>query len=233
MLVITGILLPTGDSFCDMFTIWKFFMEGHPWFAFTMTIPLLLSVMFLVPHWLKSEASLEERIFSFPFLISQIWPQIKVIELIILGRSGNPTWQAKEKSIQREVSSVGKWNDKPTEDMSTDSILKKTFLLYSEPFTEAIPQFFILLSILILHYELLIRVDVWTAIVYCNSGIFYHISFIWHYQIPKSWTMQTSVQWLFFNGIHCIVSQCLFNNCEQGLDVSHFTECCWRIYCQW
>ena len=23
MLVITGILLPTGDSFCDMFTIWK------------------------------------------------------------------------------------------------------------------------------------------------------------------------------------------------------------------
>ena len=108
MLVITGILLPTGDSFSDMITIWKFFKEGHPRFAFTMTIPILLSFMFLVPHWLKSEASLKEKIYSFPFLIAQIWPQIKVIELIILGRSGNPTWQAKEKSIQREVSSVGK-----------------------------------------------------------------------------------------------------------------------------
>ena len=108
MLVITGILLPTGDSFCDMFTIWKFFMEGHPWFAFTMTLPLLLSVMFLVPHWLKSEASLKERIYSFPLLIFQSWPQSKIIKIILLGRSGNPTWQEKEESIQREVSSIGK-----------------------------------------------------------------------------------------------------------------------------
>ena len=108
MLVMTGILLPTGDSFCDMLTIGKLYMKGHPYFACTMTIPLFLSVLFLLPHWLKSEASLKERIYSFPLLIFQSWPQSKIIKIIILGRSGNPTWQEKEESIQREVSSIGK-----------------------------------------------------------------------------------------------------------------------------
>ena len=82
---------------------------AHPNFAISMLIPVLLCTIFMIPHWLKLERSCKRLIKTLPFLIFQVYPQMKMAEILyfaILKR--DKKWKTKKEALQKEIGSLGK-----------------------------------------------------------------------------------------------------------------------------
>ena len=47
-----------------------------------MTIPLILSTLFILPHWLNCEKTLKRRIITFPLLLLQLYPQYRSMRIL-------------------------------------------------------------------------------------------------------------------------------------------------------
>ena len=90
MIVIVGILLPSWDVYSDVALSIKLLTSGNPDaanFGWLMQVPILLSTVLLIPHWLTMEkSSLKRRLVTFPLLVLQFWPQSRMIRLLYFGR---------------------------------------------------------------------------------------------------------------------------------------------------
>ena len=121
-LIIFGILLPSFDVYSDIaFSISLYFGlyntngKPHPLFAMLTLIPIALTTFFMIPKWWKREKTKWQKLYTFPLLIGQMWPQWEAFKLVrMIWRSKNLTdgsenlWREEKKKLEVEVSSLGK-----------------------------------------------------------------------------------------------------------------------------
>ena len=81
---------------------------AHPNFGMAMVAPILLSMLFLIPHWLKFERDWKARLKTLPFLILQSYPQIKAIEILYMGLwKKDKSWKSRRDIIAQEIGCLG------------------------------------------------------------------------------------------------------------------------------
>ena len=123
-----GVVLPTADIYSDVsLVVLLLSIETPPeWdinifsvseikrFAIKMgrimTIPLILSTLFILPHWLNCEKTLKRRIITFPLLLLQLYPQYRSMRILWWAFvRKNVTKALKEKHHhESSLSNVGK-----------------------------------------------------------------------------------------------------------------------------
>ena len=113
-LIAFSIILPTFDVYSDMVLSFGF-INGtkdkrglhHPKFGLAILTPVILSFLFLIPHWLKIEDSKQKRLMTLPLLFMQIWPQYRVVKLLYYGFTRNPKYANKKAIYDKDLSSIG------------------------------------------------------------------------------------------------------------------------------
>jgi len=134
LLIVFGIVLPTFDNYSDIIfshslltgnfevDCWRCTPKPQPIYGSVMLIPIVVTTLFVIPHWLKREDSTKKRLLTFPLLLGQVWPQWQVIKILKLMKEGNSQWRTEKEKLEREVSSL-------------------------EPFLESVPQVHIILLV--------------------------------------------------------------------------------------
>jgi len=104
---------------------WKvekgYFYGTHPKFATLLSLPVILSFVLLIPHWLKAEKTSERRWKTLPLLLLQVWPQYRVIKLLFKDRNDQQKYHAKKEQYDKNITTL-------------------------EPYVEAIPTVLLLLA---------------------------------------------------------------------------------------
>merc|ERR1712079_458141 len=61
--------------------------HGHPNFALAMLMPVLLTMLFILPHWWTNEKKTTScnKIFTFALVLLQFFPQWKMLNVLYLG----------------------------------------------------------------------------------------------------------------------------------------------------
>ena len=91
-----GVVLPTFDVYSDVSLIVLLLnfvptmtnsFNVHPIhllinFGKLMILPLILSTLFLLPHWLKREKTLKGRLLTFPLVLLQLYPQYRSLRVL-------------------------------------------------------------------------------------------------------------------------------------------------------
>ena len=83
----------------------------HPKFATILSLPVILSTLLLIPNWLKTENTSDRRLKTLPLLLLQIWPQYRVIKLLILlfkDRKDQQKYHAKKEQHDKNITCLGK-----------------------------------------------------------------------------------------------------------------------------
>ena len=70
--------------------------------------PILVSMLFLIPHWWKFEKDWKARLITLPFVILQFYPQMKAIEMLYLGLwKKDKSWKLKKDILAKEIGCLG------------------------------------------------------------------------------------------------------------------------------
>ena len=118
MLIAFGICLPSLDTYSDLSFAIKLITgtyepywgkaEPQPTYGSVMLIPILITTLFSLPHWLKRENTWKKRLFTFPLFIIQFWPQWQVFKILKLMWERSTKWKSEKEKMEKEVSSLGK-----------------------------------------------------------------------------------------------------------------------------
>ena len=106
VLLATGVLLPTVDVFSDIYlAVWlfqgsyfheEFWLNGtlvnckeqqravlpHPKFGAAVLAPIFLSWIFIAHKWYVTEKNLKQKLITLPFLLLQVYPQWKAVQVL-------------------------------------------------------------------------------------------------------------------------------------------------------
>ena len=105
--LVLGIFMPSSDFYSDLALIIK--LADHPNYALTLACPMILSTIFILPHWWQMEKTLHKKIFTFPVVILQFYPQYKMIQILYLGiYKKDKHWKEKKDILEKDVSSIGR-----------------------------------------------------------------------------------------------------------------------------
>ena len=110
LLCLFGMALPTADVYSDGALIVQL-LESHPRFATVLSIPVLLSFILLIPHWLKVEKTSERRLKTLILLLLQVWPQYRVLKLLIVlfqDREDQKKYHEKKAKHDKDITCLGK-----------------------------------------------------------------------------------------------------------------------------
>ena len=84
-----GVVLPTFDVYSDVSLIILLLSIVHHNFDIMlykfgklMILPLILSTIFILPHWLKREKTLKGRLLTFPLVLLQLYPQYRSLRVL-------------------------------------------------------------------------------------------------------------------------------------------------------
>ena len=82
LLIVFGIVLPTFDNYSDLIfshslLTGNFEVRGgtpkpQPIYGSVMLIPIVVTTLFVIPHWLKREDSTKKRLLTFPLLLGMV-----------------------------------------------------------------------------------------------------------------------------------------------------------------
>ena len=109
ILIIFGILLPSFDVYSDIaFSISLCFGQSLPLLGSIFLIPVALTTFFTIPKWWKREKTLKQKLFTFPLLIGQLWPQWEALKVIRMIWKSKNQWKEEKKKMEVEISSLGK-----------------------------------------------------------------------------------------------------------------------------
>merc|ERR1711971_663483 len=131
-MVLFGILLPTFDTYSDGYFSYSLISGTycetsicvkHPIYGSVMLIPVLLAMLFTIPHWWRREKRWN-RLYTLPLLICQVWPQWQVIKVLKLMKDGNSNWRMEKEKLEKEIGSL-------------------------EPFLESLPQVHLIMAIVL------------------------------------------------------------------------------------
>ena len=85
-------------------------MGTNPIFGTVTLLPIVVSFLFVLPHWWSTEKTAKRRYFTFPLVLFQIWPQFRVIELLVLlWKQEYDKYAVKKEHYYRNLSSLGKF----------------------------------------------------------------------------------------------------------------------------
>ena len=85
---------------------------GHPNFAIAMLMPVLLTMLFILPHWWHNEKKtpLGNKIFTFALVLLQFYPQWKMLNVIYIGFwKKDANWKEEKENLLRNVGGLGKF----------------------------------------------------------------------------------------------------------------------------
>ena len=85
--------------------------SGHPIFATVLSMPVLLSFVLLIPHWYQTEKTPEKRWMTLPLLLLQVWPQYRILKLLILlfkDREDQQKYHEKKAKHDKDITCIGK-----------------------------------------------------------------------------------------------------------------------------
>ena len=86
LLIVFGIVLPTFDNYSDIVFSYSLLTgnyeangpaEPQPIYGSVMLIPILVTTLFVIPHWLKREDSTKKRLLTFPLLLGMVISVVK------------------------------------------------------------------------------------------------------------------------------------------------------------
>ena len=84
-------------------------MATNPIFGTVTMLPMVVSFFFMLPHWWNTEKTAKRRYFTFPLVLLQIWPQFRVIQLLLLlWKQSYEEYAVKKEHHFRTLSSLGK-----------------------------------------------------------------------------------------------------------------------------
>ena len=87
-------------------------MGTNPIFGTVTLLPIVVSFLFVLPHWWNTEKTTKRRYLTFPLVLFQIWPQFRVIELLlILWKQSYEEYAVKREHYYRNLSSLGKFTN--------------------------------------------------------------------------------------------------------------------------
>ena len=87
------------------------YFYGHKRFATVLSLPVLLSFVLLLPHWYQTEKTSKRRWMTLPLLLLQVWPQYRVIKLLIVlfqDREEQQKYHAKKGEHDKNITCLGK-----------------------------------------------------------------------------------------------------------------------------
>ena len=86
----------------------RFIGGKDPHFAIALMCPLLLSTLFILPHWWRLEGNHCQRIITFPIVLLQFWPQYRMAKILYMGLwTNSKKWKEEKVAITRNVSHIG------------------------------------------------------------------------------------------------------------------------------
>ena len=88
LFIVFGIVLPTFDNYSDLIFSHSLLTGNYEAFSFStpkpqpiygsvMLIPIVVTTLFVIPHWLKREDSTKKRLLTFPLLIGMVISVVK------------------------------------------------------------------------------------------------------------------------------------------------------------
>ena len=86
-------------------------VEGgdHPIFGISMMCPILVATIFLLPHWWRVEATLTNRIKTFPLVVGQLWSQYRMARILYLGLLlQDESWIIEKEILEKNIILIGK-----------------------------------------------------------------------------------------------------------------------------
>ena len=134
----TGVVLPSADVYSDIglsvdllnksckdYEHERWNCNNDEWvkkkiyiqnlFGWIIWIPIIINVLFTLPHFLRLEKTWTQRILTFPLLICQCWPQYRSMRVIWFAFGPRPVRNmakclAEKLDIEESISNLGKDN---------------------------------------------------------------------------------------------------------------------------
>ena len=132
-----GVLLPSADVYSDIALSAKLLQKScadyknnqylhcyHPdyqqfierkvriqnLFGWIMWIPIIINLLFTIPHYLRVEKTWKQRLLTFPLLLCQCWPQYRSIRVLwfAYGPKNIAKCLAEKLDLEQNVSNLGK-----------------------------------------------------------------------------------------------------------------------------
>ena len=73
-----------------------------------MLVPVLLSTIFIIPHWLREEKPKKRLLKTLPLIFFQLYPQFKAAEILYTGLfKKDRLWKSKKDALQKEFGCLG------------------------------------------------------------------------------------------------------------------------------
>ena len=102
-------LYPHNETLCTA-SGGKFY--GHPNFALAMLMPVLLAMLFILPHWWNNEKNINicNKIFTFILVLLQFYPQWKMLNVLYMGLwKKDAKWKEEKERLQQNIGTLGKF----------------------------------------------------------------------------------------------------------------------------
>ena len=132
MMIVFGMLVPTGDNYSDSWLSYTFFSGAYepvgkyiflrsngtripivpvqqPLYGLMTLLPIIFSFLITIIHWYQTEKS-PNRYWTLPLLLTQIWPQYRTGRILWLYKKGDIRWKKEKEQVEKELSSIGKFN---------------------------------------------------------------------------------------------------------------------------
>lgn len=131
----TGVLLPSADVYSDIGLSVKLLnnscdehetssllknpcstpsvekdVEIQNLFGWIIWIPIIINLLFTIPHYLRVEKTWKQRLLTFPLLLCQCWPQYRSIRVLwfAYGPKNIAKCLAEKLDLEQNVSNLGK-----------------------------------------------------------------------------------------------------------------------------
>ena len=77
-------------------------------FGVSLLVPVMVTFLFTIPHWMKIEETWKRRFCTLPLLIGQFWPQWQFIKVLWLMGQNNLGWKIEKERLEKDIGSLGK-----------------------------------------------------------------------------------------------------------------------------
>ena len=135
MLIVFGMLVPTGDNYSDIWLSYTYFSGTYvpagkfiyiwnetlsmaekvpivpiqqPIYGLMTLLPVLVSFLITTIHWYQTEKS-PNRCWTLPLLLTQIWPQYRTARILWLYKKGDSRWKNEKEQVEKQLSAIGKF----------------------------------------------------------------------------------------------------------------------------
>ena len=112
----TSVVLPSADIYSDIALSVKllnndsYYRRIQNLFGWIIWIPIIVNLLFTIPHFLRVEKTWTQRLLTLPFLICQCWPQYRSLRVLYFAYVPKNIAKclAEKLDLEESVSNLGK-----------------------------------------------------------------------------------------------------------------------------